>query len=145
MKICFDMDGTIADLYAVENWLPLLRSHSTKPYEEAKPMLHFSTLARLLNNQRKAGNQVCIISWTSKDPSAEYHEAVAQAKREWLKKHLPSVHFDEIYIIPYGEPKENYADPGDILFDDVAEIREAWGNGAYAPESIISILRKGGI
>ena len=24
MKICFDMDGTIADLYGVENWLEYL-------------------------------------------------------------------------------------------------------------------------
>ena len=24
MKIWFDMDGTIADLYAVEGWLPML-------------------------------------------------------------------------------------------------------------------------
>ena len=33
--ICFDMDGTIADLYAVENWLPMLRAFDPTPYEVA--------------------------------------------------------------------------------------------------------------
>ena len=31
MTIWFDMDGTISDLYAVENWLPMLRAENPKP------------------------------------------------------------------------------------------------------------------
>ena len=30
--ICFDMDGTIADLYAVPNWLDKLRAEDASPY-----------------------------------------------------------------------------------------------------------------
>lgn len=36
--IYFDMDGTIANLYGVDNWLPRLRSEDATPYEEACPM-----------------------------------------------------------------------------------------------------------
>ena len=36
--IYFDMDGTIADLYGVENWLDYLVAEQTKPYREAKPL-----------------------------------------------------------------------------------------------------------
>ena len=31
MKIWLDMDGTIANLYAVENWLPKLRAFDPDP------------------------------------------------------------------------------------------------------------------
>ena len=48
-KICFDMDGTIANLYGVENWLAMLQSADPTPYEAAEPMLHLSTLARLFS------------------------------------------------------------------------------------------------
>ena len=49
MTIWFDMDGTIADLYAVENWLPMLRASDPTPYAMAKPMLRLSALAYMLN------------------------------------------------------------------------------------------------
>ena len=49
MTIWFDMDGTIADLYAVENWLPMLRAYDPAPYTLAKPLVHMATLARLLH------------------------------------------------------------------------------------------------
>ena len=48
-KINFDMDGTIANLYAVEGWLPMLRANDPTPYIEAEPMLNMSALARLLH------------------------------------------------------------------------------------------------
>lgn len=31
MRICFDMDGTIANLYGVENWLDYLINKDTYP------------------------------------------------------------------------------------------------------------------
>lgn len=51
--IFFDMDGTIADLYSVENWLEYLINADALPYEIAKPLLRLSTLARLLNQLQK--------------------------------------------------------------------------------------------
>ena len=43
---CFDMDGTIADLYADPNWLPKLRAYDPTPYINAKPLVNMSRLAR---------------------------------------------------------------------------------------------------
>lgn len=37
--ICFDMDGTIADLYAVPNWLDKLRAEDASPYADAPAVL----------------------------------------------------------------------------------------------------------
>ena len=55
VTINFDMDGTIADLYGVENWLTYLINEDTFPYANAKPLLHLSSLARKLNTLQKAG------------------------------------------------------------------------------------------
>ena len=63
MKICFDMDGTIANLYGVENWLEYLIAEDVKPYAEAKVMLNMNSLARLLNNLQKKGNEIYEIKY----------------------------------------------------------------------------------
>ena len=74
--IWWDMDGTIANLYAVENWLADLRAESVRPYAEALPMLNFSLFARLLNRLQAEGWKVGIISWTAKNGSEAYNLAV---------------------------------------------------------------------
>lgn len=140
--IYFDMDGTIADLYGVENWLHSLRTYDVTPYEVAKVMHNMSALARLLHRVQRLGYQIGIISWLSMDSTIEYDEQVTQAKVEWLKLHLPSVNFDHIKITPYGVPKQSLAQRGDILFDDNAQIREEWNCGeAYSPNEILEVLR----
>ena len=45
ITINFDMDGTIADFYGVENWLDYLMEEDTHPYAVAEPLLRFNTLA----------------------------------------------------------------------------------------------------
>lgn len=140
MNIYFDMDGTIADLYGVSNWLEELLHESVKPYQEAKPLVNLSALARLLNKLIANGNTVNIISWTSKNGSEKYNKAVTKAKIEWLEKHLKSVKFTSIEIIPYGTPKELYGNG--ILFDDEEYNRIQWGNGAYTEKEIFTVLKR---
>ena len=140
MRIYFDMDGTIADLYAVENWLPKLRASDASPYEEAEVMLNMSVFARYLNKLQKLGYEIGIISWTSKGGTEKYNRAVEIAKLNWLHDHLKSVSFDEIYIVDYGTPKQDFADETDILFDDNEDIRNEWTGQAYEPSEILSIL-----
>ena len=86
--IWFDMDGTIADLYGVDNWLAMLRAYDATPYIQAKPMLNMSKLARLLHKAQAEGWRIGIVSWLSKEPQASYDQEVTQAKASWLKKHL---------------------------------------------------------
>lgn len=142
MRICFDMDGTIADLYGVDGWLADLMAENTRPYEVAEVMVRMSTLARLLNSLQKKGYEVGIISWLSKSGSDNYNAEVAEVKKAWLKKHLASVRFDFVEIVKYGTDK-NIVRTGasDILFDDEIGNREKWGGIAYNVENIIEVLK----
>ena len=140
--IYFDMDGTIADLYGVENWLPMLLNSDTTPYKVAKPLVHLATLARLLNKLQASGYAIGIVTWLSKNSTKEYEEAVATAKIEWLKSHLKSVRFNEIVIVPYGTPKSSVVENSDgILFDDEEKNRIEWCGKAYNVHNIIEILK----
>ena len=143
VTINFDMDGTIADLYSNPDWLPLLRAYDPTPYITARPLIQLNTLARKLNALQKSGYRIAIISWLSKTSNEDYDRAVTEAKLQWLATHLPSVHWDEITIIPYGTPKENYChNPLDILFDDEERNRLNWTGRAYDVQNILEILRK---
>lgn len=140
--IFFDMDGTIADLYGVENWLDYLINSDPSPYKNAKPLLNLNSLARILNRLQRMGYHIGIISWLSKNSTKSYDEAVTQVKKAWLNKHLASVRFDEIHIVSYGTPKEIFAhNKQDILFDDEEKNRLNWTGKAYNVESILEILK----
>ena len=64
---------------------------------------------------------------------------VVSSKLKWLAKHLPSVKWDNIYIVPYGTPKHEIS--SGILFDDEVGNREKWGVGAYDVDNILGVLR----
>lgn len=145
---CFDMDGTIADFYGVENWLSMLRAFDPTPYKVAKPMMNFSALARQLNAAQRKGAKLVIISWCSKTSTPEFDMMVELAKREWLAEHLPSVEWDEINVVPYGTNKANVcgADCEDFfLFDDEERNRNEWeelDGLAFNPSDIPEILKR---
>ena len=139
-RIWFDMDGTIADLYSVEGWLPMLIDSDPTPYEIARPLVNLSRLARYLNRLQKMGFEIGVISWLSKTSTPEYDALVAGAKMFWLGKHLPSVKWDEIKIVPYGTNKWETCGGG-FLFDDEMRNRKEWKNGAaFEPEHIFEVL-----
>lgn len=140
--VWFDMDGTIANLYAVEGWLDMLRAFDATPYAEAEVMLNMNLFARYLNKLQKLGYGIGIISWLSKYPTPEYDELVTSAKLEWLSQHLASVTFDEIHIVSYGTPKQDFMETDeDILFDDEEPNRDNWSGEAYEPDEIMEILK----
>lgn len=139
--IWFDMDGCIADLYGVPNWLEYLINSDPYPYKAAKPLINMNSLARLLNRLQAEGYHIGIVSWLSKSGTESYNEAVTNAKLAWLNKHLHSVHWDEIVIIPYGTPKHEAVSIEGILFDDEERNRTNWTGIAYDVENIIEILK----
>ena len=118
--ICFDMDGTIADLYAVPNWLDKLRAEDASPYAEAAPMWDMKALREVLLKLIDKGYEICIISWLSKDSTEEYKTAVRKAKREWLEKY--NIPADKCHFIAYGRTKADcirrVADAPAVLIDD---------------------------
>lgn len=138
-EICFDMDGTLNNFYEVEGWLEDLRNYSVRPYKDAKARLNLSRLAKLLNKlQKDLDFTLTIVSWCSKESTPEFDKRTKEAKLWWLKKHMPSVEWDKICIVPYGTPKHEIGKG--LLFDDNKEIREEWGKGAYSEKEIFDIL-----
>ena len=146
--IYFDMDGTIANLYGVENWLEKLEGGDTSPYKEAEVMLNMQALAHRLNRLQKNGYTIGVISWLSKSGTNAYNEEVAKVKTEWLAKHLGSVKFDEVHLVKFGRKKSKCAKVKDgILFDDNEKVRKEWirhnPNGwAFAEKDILQILEE---
>lgn len=146
MTIYLDLDGTVIDFYGVPNWLECLEAQDATPYRVAKPLVHLSTLARYLNRLQARGYNIGIISWLSKSGTDAFNAEVAEVKRDWLAKHLPSVQWDEIHIVPYGVPKSNCATcPNAILFDDEQRNLNEWTanthNMAYNADLLMEILR----
>ena len=141
--IYLDMDGTIANLYGVENWLEMIIASDETPYKNAKPLINMQTLARMLNKLQSYGYVIGIISWLAKNSNADYDKKVTKAKIDWLNKHLTSVKFNEIHIVKYGTPKEKVAlNPLGILFDDEEKNRNNWTGTAYNVNNIIEILKE---
>ena len=142
--ICFDMDGTIADLYSVENWLPMLRAFDPTPYEIAEPMWNMAELANLLHQAQAIGIEIRIITWLSKDTNTEYDRAVREAKRNWLT--AQGFPFDHFHGVQYGATKADsirrYLAENEtaILFDDNAKVRSGWHMGEAIDPTETNIL-----
>ena len=108
----------------------------------ARPLFSMSQFARLLNRLQADGWHIGIVSWLSKSGSDNFNTIVTRTKQEWLNQHLPSAHWDEVVIVPYGTPKHTVVDlPSGILFDDEAPHRHNWSGIAYDVENIVSILK----
>ena len=142
--IVFDMDGTIADLYSVEGWLPMLRAENPTPYEIAKPMYNMSELIEILNELKKIGYIIAITTWLAMGSTKEYDKQVRLAKLAWLEKY--DFPYDEIHLVKYGTTKANCTRKlggYQILVDDNEKIRNGWNLGTTinANENIIEQLR----
>ena len=143
--LVFDMDGTIADLYGVANWLEDLRSENPRPYEVAKPLYSMDFLNGLLDYFKMLGWKIVVTTWLAKDSSKEYDELVRNAKLAWLEKY--EFPYDEIHLVKYGTTKANCTRKiggFQILIDDNEEVRKGWnlGDTINAKENILKELEK---
>ena len=142
--VVFDMDGTIADLYAVPNWLQMLRAEDPTPYAVAEPMWEMEKLADVLNALRVNGIEIRVVTWLSKDSTEEYKDLVRQAKLEWLEE--MGFPFDNFHGVQYGATKANSVrkylaeDETAILFDDNAKVRKGWTLGETVDPTTTNII-----
>ena len=143
--ICFDMDGTIADLYGVNGWLEMLRDYNPTPYIEAKPMWDMEELTNTLMALQEVGIEIRIITWLGQNANREFKNATRIAKAEWLETH--NFVYDKAHMVQYGTTKANCIrkelaeDEYAILFDDNEKVRKGWRVGqAYDVDDIIGTL-----
>lgn len=139
--LVFDMDGTIADLYGVENWLPKLRAYDPTPYATATPLFDMVELVATLKELQKIGYIIAITSWLSLDATNEYNKAVRKAKKEWLENY--NFPYDEIHLVKYGTTKANctrHLGGTQILFDDSEVVRNGWSLGAVVNPTETNII-----
>ena len=141
--LVFDMDGTIANLYGVENWLEMLRAEDPTPYIVAPPMYDMDTLKVVLEMLKLQGWTIAVTSWLSMGSTKEYDKLVKQAKREWLERY--DFPFDEIHLVAYGTTKANCTRKNggyQILVDDNEKVRNGWNLGGTinANENILEKL-----
>lgn len=141
--LVFDMDGTIANLYGVENWLESLRAFDPTPYRVAKPMYDMNELTNILNTLKGEGWKVVVTSWLSKETNKRYDTLVRWAKLKWLKEY--GFPYDEVHLVKYGTTKANCTRKlggYQVLIDDNEQVRKGWNLGATidANEDIIEKL-----
>lgn len=141
--IVFDMDGTIADLYGVENWLEKLIAEDESPYTDAKAFYKDEILNAMLETLKACGWRVVITSWLAKGSTMVYDEKVRNAKITWLERH--NFPYDEIHLVKYGTTKANCTRKlggFQILVDDNEKVRAGWtlGDTVDATKNILSAL-----
>ena len=141
--LVFDMDGTLADFYGVNDWLQYLEEQNPTPYIIAEPLYNMEVLACILGLLRHKGWKVVITSWLAKDSTKEFDNEVRQAKKNWLEQyHFP---YDEIHLVKYGTTKANCTRKlggFQILVDDNDNVRKGWhlGETINANENIMEKL-----
>lgn len=140
--IVFDMDGTLANLYGVPNWLEMLRAEDETPYTIAEPLYNMGLLVSVLNDLRANGVMIAVTTWSSMGGSKEYNARVRAAKMLWLAKYNFPV--DVFHCQKYGTTKANATrniGGYQILFDDNAKVRKGWRLGkALDVDNIIGEL-----
>lgn len=138
------MDGTLNKFYDVPNWLNLLLANDVTPYKIAEPAIDTTFLAKQLKELQRAGIKIGIISWLAKNGTESFNKETTLAKKEWLKRHFPTIFWNEIHIVPFGFAKETFKQTEeDILFDDTPENIQSWGNNrGFAETAILTLLEK---
>ena len=142
--ICFDMDGTIADLYGVDGWLEMIEEEEAFPYAVARPMWNMEMLVDLLGKIQATGIEIRIITWLSKTSSEEFKVVTREAKREWLEDW--AFPYDAFHGVQYGATKADsvrrFLGEGETawLIDDNAKVRNGWHLGEAIDPTACDIL-----
>jgi 5'(3')-deoxyribonucleotidase len=126
--IYLDMDGTIADLYGIENWLERLRNEVEGLFLQCEPLITESELLVLFPNDIY---ELRICSMTPMNASKEYCVKVIEEKNIWLDKHFPSI--KKRTYLEYGYNKNIRNSKNHILIDDNKTIRENYRGLALEP------------
>lgn len=130
-KVYLDMDGTIADLYGINNWLPRLQNEDSTIFLECRPLITEDTLLKIFPTSHY---EIIILSMTPKNATKEYCNGVAAQKNQWLDKYFPSI--SKRIFKKYGNNKNLKNSINAILVDDNELIRNNFKGLALNPNEI---------
>lgn len=144
INVNFDMDGTLYDLYSLENWLEGIVNGVKGYYTNGATLVNMWKLSRVCRRLQKKGIKINIITWTQNTDNVNAIEQARKEKIAWLRKKMPYV--DNIIILPYGTQKSDYMEDcvNNILFDDNVEVRKDWeemGGIAFSQTQILNDLK----
>ena len=126
--VYLDMDGTIADLYGINNWLERLRDEDSTIFTECETLITEKALFDLYPVEKY---EIRILSMTPKKATKRYRMSVIAQKNEWLDTHFP--HIKKRIYLPYGHNKNLKNSVNKILIDDNEIIRNNFRGMALAP------------
>ena len=126
-KIFFDLDGTLYDLYNIENWLELLQNEDATVFERGNFIGDYDEFIAYVKELMFKGYTFGVISWLPMYATPEFENECAKVKETWVKKYLPFV--DEMTFQRYGTPKQNAIQRKAktmYLLDDSKEVGRVW-------------------
>ena len=126
-KIYFDLDGTVYNLYSIENWLQYLEEENSNVFIMGEFMVDHKKFMDCITALTKRGYSFGVITWLPMRASAEFEEECRQQKIKWIKHFLPFV--TEINCQSYGIPKQNAIQKKSskmFLIDDNKEVCNTW-------------------
>lgn len=128
IKIFFDLDGTLFDLYGKKNWLEMLQNENPSAFEgDMLPEIDPIELYKATSALAERGVIMEVITWLPMGASPEYETACDLVKKQWVKDNLPFI--SKVTSLSYGVPKQNGIEKRAermFLIDDNAEICEMW-------------------
>ena len=127
VKIYFDLDGTVYNLYGITEWEPKLRAENPNVFREGNFIGDYQDFMDICHKLLEKSVQFGVITWLPMQASPEYEVECELVKREWVQQYMPFV--SEFTAQSYGVPKQNAIIKRAktmYLLDDNTEICEMW-------------------
>ncbi len=148
IKIYFDLDGTIYDLYNFPNWLYMLQNEES-PFYDLPPLVDIKVLRKIMEKlQSRETASFEIISWLPMNASIAFEEKCTDEKINRVHDDFGTELFNNGHFLRYGTPKESAVlEPltrKHVLIDDNLEILEQWelaGGKGIEAKNILKYLR----
>lgn len=131
IKVYLDMDGTIANLYTIDQWLEKLQNENPTVFLECAQLVTQEQLLKVFPQEQF---EIVILSMTPKNCTNEYHKQVIDQKNQWLNVNFPLL--TKRIFLKYGHNKNLKNSANAILVDDSKPIRDNFRGIALNPTTL---------
>lgn len=133
IKVYFDLDGTLFNLYGKSNWLETLENEREGAFKVENllndgfmPEIDLVEFYDKINDLKSKNVSFGVITWLPMEATKEYEEVCTKEKEEWINEYLPFI--DTVSIVPYGTPKHLLCGKAKrvVLIDDNKKVCHDW-------------------